>query len=72
MEKLYRLNIDEVLSRISFFTDYDIGGEGHGIIVEEKNLDDAICELANNFGSLLDDSFEPYDEEEEEEEDALY
>lgn len=67
MAKLYRLDIDEVLSNLSLFTDYDIGGEGHGIIVEEKNLDDAICELANNFGSLLDDSFKPYEEEEEEE-----
>lgn len=67
MDKLYRLNIDEVLSNISFFTDDDIGGEGHGIIVEEKNLDNVICELANNFGNLLEDSFEPYEEEEEEE-----
>lgn len=67
MAKLYQLNIDEVLSNLSLFTDYDIGGEGHRIIVEEKNLDDAICELANNFGSLLDDSFKPYEEEEEEE-----
>lgn len=67
MAKLYRLDIDEVLSNLSLSTDYDIGGEGHGIIVEEKNLDDAICELANNFGSLLDDSFKPYEEEEEEE-----
>ena len=66
MSKLYRLDIDEVLSSISLFTDYDIGGEGHGIIVEEKNLDDAIYELANNFGSLLDDSFKPYNEMEEE------
>jgi hypothetical protein len=66
MSKLYRLDIDEVLSSISLFTDYDIGGEGHGIIVEEKDLDNAICELANNFGSLLDDSFKPYDETEEE------
>lgn len=69
MSKLYRLDIDNVLSNISFFTDDDIGGEGHGIIVEEKNLDNVICELANNFGSLLEDSFEPYEEEEEEEED---
>lgn len=66
MSKLYRLDINEVLSNISLFTDYDVGGEGHGIIVEEKNLDDAICELANNFGSLLDDSFKPYNEMEEE------
>lgn len=66
MSKLYRLNIDEVLSNISFFTDDDIGGEGHSIIVEEKNLDNVICELANNFGSLLENSFEPYDEMEEE------
>lgn len=66
MSKLYRLDIDEVLARISFYTDDDIGGEGHGVIVEEKNLDDVICELANNFGSLLEDSFVPYEEEEEE------
>lgn len=68
MAKLYQLNIDEVLSNLSLFTDYDIGGEGHRIVVEEKNLDAAICELAHSFGNLLDDSFEPYDDEEEEEE----
>lgn len=67
MSKLYRLDIDNVLSNISFFTDDDIGGEGHGIIVEEKNLDNVICELTNNFGNLLEESFEPYEEEKEKE-----
>ena len=66
MAKLYRLDIDEVLARISFYTDDDIGDEGHGVIVEEKNLDSVVCELANNFGNLLEDSFVPYEEEEEE------
>ena len=65
MSKLYRLDIDEVLSSISLFTYYDVGGEGHGIIVEEENLDDAIHEIASNFRSLLEDSFAPYDEMEE-------
>lgn len=65
-KKLYRLDIDEVLSNLSLFTDYDIGGEGHGIIVEKKNLDNAITELIDNFESLLEESFEPYEEEEEE------
>ena len=64
--KLYRLDIDEVMSNLSLFTDYDIGGEGHGIIVERKNLHNAITELVNNFVSLLEDSFEPYEEEEDE------
>jgi len=63
MDKFYRLDIDEVFSNLSLFTEYDIGGEGHGIIVEKKNLDDAICEIANNFRSLIEDSFEPYEEE---------
>ena len=66
MSRLYRLDIDEVLSSISLFTDYDIGGEGHGIIVEEENLDDAIHEIASNFRSLVEDSFVPYNEMEEE------
>ena len=65
-KKLYRLNIDEVMSNLSLFTDYDIGGEGHGIIVEEENLNDAILEIISNFRSLIEDSFEPYKEEEEE------
>lgn len=65
MSKLYRLDIDEVLSNISLFTERDIGGEGHGVIVEEENLDDAICEIVNDFRSLIEDSFEPYDEMEE-------
>lgn len=66
MSKLYRLDIDEVFSQISLFTERDIGGEGHGVIVEEESLDDAICEIVNDFRSLLEDSFKPYDETEEE------
>lgn len=66
MDKLYRLDIDEVLSSISLFTSYDVGGEGHGIIVENDNLGDAIHEIASNFRSLVEDSFVPYEEEEEE------
>ena len=66
MSKLYRLDIDEVLSNLSLFTNYDIGGEGHGIIVEKENLDEAIYEIASNFRNMIEDSFEPYEEEEEE------
>lgn len=67
MTKLYRLNIDEVLSNLSLFTDYDIGGEGHSVIVERKNLDRAIEEITHNFMTLIADSFERYEGEEEEE-----
>ncbi len=67
MAKLYRLDIDEVMANLSLFTDYDIGGEGHGVIVERKNLDRAIEEITHNFMTLIADSFEPYEEEEEEE-----
>ena len=66
MNKLYRLDVDEVFSNVSLFTEHDIGGEGHVIIVEGKNLDSAICEIVNNFKSLIEDSFKPYDEMEEE------
>ena len=65
-KKLYRLDIDEVLSNLSLFTDYDIGGEGHGIIVEKKNLDGAIDEIVHNFEHLIVNSFERYEEEGEE------
>lgn len=64
----YRLNIDEVMSNLSLGTQYDIGGEGHAITVEGENLNDAICEIVNNFRSLIEDSFELDEEEEEEEE----
>ena len=66
MSKFYQLDVDEVFSNISLFTENDIGSEGHGIIVEGKNLDSAICEIANNFRSLIEDSFKPYNEMEEE------
>ena len=66
MSKFYQLDVDEVFSNISLFTENDIGSEGYGIIVEGKNLDSAICEIANNFRSLIEDSFKPYDEMEEE------
>lgn len=65
MDKFYRLDIDEVFSNLSLFTEYDIGGEGHGIVVEKENLDDAIYEIASNFRSLIEDCFKPYEEGEE-------
>jgi hypothetical protein len=66
MAKLYELNIDEVLSNLSLGTCYDIGGEGHRIIVEKEHLNDAIEEIISEFTALIEDSFEPYEEEEEE------
>ena len=65
-KKLYRLDIDEVLSNLSLSTDYDIGGEGHRIIVEKAHIDAAIDEIVHNFQHLIVDSFERYEEEEEE------
>lgn len=67
MPELYRLNIDEVMSNLSLSTCYDIGGEGHHIIVKKENLNDAIEEIINEFTALIEDAFEPYEEEEEEE-----
>ena len=63
-KKLYQLNIDEVMSNLSLGTCYDIGGEGHGIVVKKENLHKAIKEIADNFYNLIEDSFEPYEEEE--------
>lgn len=65
----YRLSIDNVLSNLSLFTEYDIGGEGHAIIVEEEHLHDAIAEIVEEFSELIASSFEEDDEEDEEEED---
>lgn len=61
----YRLNIDEVLSNFSLGTQYDIGGEGHSIIVEEEHLHDAIAEIVENFSEVVASSFEEEEEEEE-------
>lgn len=63
MKKLYRLNIDEVLANLSLFTVCDIGGEGHGIIVEEDDVDDAIDEITDNFKQLVAESFNLYEED---------
>lgn len=65
MSKLYRLDIDEVFSNLSLFTNYDIGNERQGIIVEKEKLDIAIHEIVSNFKSLIEESFEPYEEGEE-------
>ena len=65
-KKLYQLNIDEVLSNLSLFTDYNIGGEGHRIIVEKAHIDTAIDEIVHDFHNLIVNSFERYEEEEEE------
>ena len=64
MKKLYQLNIDEVLSNLSLSTDYDIGSEGHRIIVEKAHIDAAIDEIVHNFENLIVNSFEHYEEEE--------
>lgn len=64
----YRLSIDNVLSNLSLFTEYDIGGEGHSIIVEEEHLHDAIAEIVADFSELIASSFEEEDAEEGEEE----
>ena len=58
MSKLYRLNIDNVLSSLSLFTEHDVGGEGHSIIVEEEHLHNAIAEIVENFSELVATSFE--------------
>ena len=63
MKKLYHLNIDEVLANLSLFTVCDIGGEGHGIIVEEDDIDDAIDEITDNFKQLVAESFNLYEED---------
>ena len=54
----YRLSIDNVLSNLSLFTEYDIGGEGHSIIVEEEHLHDAIAQIVADFSELIASSFE--------------
>lgn len=59
----YRLNIDDVLSNLSLFTEYDIGGEGHSIIVEEEHLHDAIAQIVADFSDLIASSFEEDEEE---------
>lgn len=64
MSKLYRLNLDGLLSSMSLFTIHDIGGEGHSIIVEEEHLNDAIAEIVENFSELIASSFEEEGEEE--------
>ena len=63
MKKLYRLNVDEVLANLSLFTVCDIGGEGHGIIVEEDNVGNAINEITDNFKQLVAESFNLYEED---------
>ena len=60
----YRLSIDNVLSNLSLFTEYDIGGEGHGIVVEEEHLHAAIAQIVEEFSDLIASSFEEEGEEE--------
>lgn len=62
MSKLYRLNIDEVLPSLSLFTEHDVGGEGHSIIVEEEHLHEAIAEIVENFSKTIVAYFEEEEE----------
>lgn len=66
MKKTFTLNIDSVLSNLSLFTEYDISGEGHSIIVKEEHLADAIAEIVADFSDLIASSFEEDEEEGEE------
>jgi hypothetical protein len=66
-EFLY-LNIDEVIANLSFFTQYEEGGDGRRIVVAEANLTEAIDEIVGNFAALVENSFYPCDEDEDEEE----
>ena len=66
MKKTFTLNIDSVFSNLSLFTEYDIGGEGHSIIVEEEHLHDAIAQIVADFSDLIASSFEEDEEEGEE------
>ena len=59
----YRLSINNVLSNLSLFTEYDISGEGHSIIVEEEHLHDAIAQIIEEFSDLIASSFEEDEEE---------
>lgn len=63
----YRLDIDEVFSLIDLSTRYDIGDEGHGIIVADEDLNKAIHEITERFENLLFDAFHLDDDETEEE-----
>lgn len=65
----YHLSIDNILSNLSLGTKYDIGGEGHSIIVEEEHLHDAIAEIVADFSELIASSFEEEEEGEEGDED---
>ena len=67
MKKTFTLNVDSVFSNLSLCTEYDIGGEGHNITVEEEHLADAIAEIVENFSELIASSFEEENEEEGEE-----
>lgn len=63
MSKLLRLDIDNVLSNLSLFTEHDIGGEGHAIIIDESKLEEAVDEITDNFRSLIEESWEELEEE---------
>ena len=66
MKKTFTLNVDSVFSNLSLCTEYDIGGEGHSVIVEEEHLHDAIAEIVADFSELIASSFEEDEEEGEE------
>lgn len=59
----YRLDIDNVLSNLSLFTEYDIGGEGHSVIIEEEHLHDAIAQIIADFSELIASSFKKENDE---------
>jgi hypothetical protein len=46
MGKRLRLDLDELYTDGYYYTRYDIGGEGHAIVIEEKDKDAFLDEFA--------------------------
>lgn len=67
-----RLDLDELYEDGYYYTDYDIGGEGHAILIKpedrEKFLDAFAAEWRKRADDLLEKWYEDDDEDDDEDE----
>jgi hypothetical protein len=67
MAKYLRLNLDELYSSAYYYTDYDIGSEGHAIIIRAEDKEDFLDQFTRIWRERAEDLLEEDEEFEEDE-----
>jgi ABC-type transporter MlaC component len=66
--KKLRLSLDSIFQSEFYYTDYDIGGYGHWIEIEEKDREAFLDAFAAEWRQRADNMLEDYENENDKEE----